>query len=314
MSRFTIKFDIIGYNNYDKIFTFIFFLLVLVIIFEAARNDVRLVGFSSIYEFRSEVDLSFFGRYALSIFVFSVGPMMIALSLFEKRWIFLGISISIYVLGYMFTFQKFVLLAPIIVVSLFFLARFSFFRKPSGLLLFYSFPFVISTLWIWLSLPNSDQVLGVISTRMYAVPGQIFGHYVDYFSTNPHTWYSHITGISWLIEYPYDQPIPLMIKDAYPGGNQNANFWAQDAVAGGGTFAIPVISMIFGFVLIIANSVTRGLHPQFVYPALALTAQRFTDGTLATGLLSGGLILSLLLLAIAPRNRFGQHQQAPDIR
>jgi hypothetical protein len=298
-------------NTYSGTFWFSYIVGALVaicaalIIKEGLASGIHFVGFSDLYELRAELELSGAGRYALSLYVFSIGPMALAMALYHRHVIFAAALTSIYVLGYLFTFQKFILLAPLWIAAIWFSSRFEFFRRPVGLVLIYTFPFFVSFFWIILELPGNEQALGLLPARLYAVPGQIFAHYADFFSTNPHTGFSHISGISSFVEYPYDQPIPLMIRDSYPGGNQNANFWAQDAIAGAGIWAIPFVSLLFGILLFIVNSASSGLDPRFSYTAVSLTAQRFSDGTLATGLLSGGLALTILLLTLAPRDHFG---------
>lgn len=303
-SRLRLNFHYEGGRTFTVLVGLLFVLFAVLSIREGLTSGLQVVGFSDIYALRAELELSGVGRYALSLYVFSIGPMVLAIALFHRHLVLFILAASIYVLGYLFTFQKFVLLAPILVLLIWFSSKYIFFRRPAGLILIYAMPFFIATLWVALDLNGSAQMIGLVSARMYAVPGQIFAHYVDFFDRHPHTLFSHITGVNWFVEYPYDQPIPLMIRDYYPGGNQNANFWAQDAVAGMGIWAIPAVSLIFGIVLVLVNSVSSGLDPRFSSTACSLVAQRFSDGTLATGLLSGGLMLTIFLLALAPRAQY----------
>ena len=212
---------------------------------------------------------------------------------------------------YMLTFQKAVLLAPAWVVAMWCFTGFRMARTPVGIFCFLMAPLVLSGLYVFLGLPGSREILGTIPMRMYAVPGQVFAHYVDFFSRNPHTWFSHVTGLNLFIDYPYPQQLPLLIGDAYPGGNQNANFWAQDAIAGAGLWAIPLVSLAFGLVLVLVNSAASGLDIRFVLTMCTMAAQRFSDGTLATGVLTGGLGLILILLVLAPRNVYGYDRKTP---
>lgn len=305
------NFDIKLRFNGDKYFThilyFVFGLSAFLLLREAAINGVKIVGFSDIYELRADLVLTSMGRYSASLYTFSIGPLMIAYALFMRKPLLVLIALFLYFLIYTFTFQKFTLLSPLWIFAIWYSSKFTVFRRPVGLMLIYITPFLLAAIWCSLNLPGSDQVRGLILVRLYSVPGQVFAHYVDFFSDNPHTYFSHVSGISWFVNYPYDQAIPLVIKEFYPGGNQNANFWAQDAVAGMGIWAIPAVSAIFGVVLTIANTASRGLDPRFAMTAVSLTAQRFTDGTLATGLFSGGLALTLVMLALAPRETFGRH-------
>lgn len=309
IGRFRLKGRMLGSQYFETIVFILFLLCLLPILLQAARSGLRFASFAVIYELRADLNLGTAVRYGMSFFVFSIGPLMIAIGLTQKKPIWVLLSFGTYVLCYMLTFQKSNILAPLWVAGVFYIFQK---LKPSNskILLFLGIPFFFA-LFTELILQDGHLKLvitGIFGTRMYFVPGQVFAHYVDFFEVSPHTFFSHIRGISSFIEYPYLEQLPLVIRNYYPGGNQNANFFAQDAIAGAGIWAMPLVSLLFAFVLVVLNSVTKNLDLRFVMTACTMAAQRFSDGTLATGLVSGGIFILLVLLFLSPRCRYGTKQ------
>lgn len=304
-SRIEIPLRIQGSGCFEYFVYILFAALFCLIAGTAYFQGLQLVGFWESIQLREQLSLPAVSRYALSLYTFSVGPIFIAMMLYRGRRLIILLALVPYLFGYLFTFQKFTLLCPLLIFGMWAGSKYRIMRLPAGQLLLFTAPFIASAVWFSLDLPGRDAVVGLISTRLYTVPGQLFGHYLDFFSIHPNTWFSHVTGINWFIEYPYSNPIPLVLKDSYPGGNQNASFWSSDAIAGAGYLALIPVTIVFATILGVINSVCRGLDPRFTLTACCVIAYNFANGSLATGLLSGGLILTIILLALAPRSRYG---------
>lgn len=267
----------------------------------AVLNGVKLPGFAQIYELRDGLRLNAATGYGMHLYTFAVGPLAIAVALRERSRLLLIAAGAIYVLCYAISFQKTLILAPAVVVAAYAIVTFVKTPRPWMFLFLYAMPLLLALFIAAYSDTWSPYATGYVLHRMYAMPGQIFAHYADFFSYNPHTWFSHVNGVNWFVRYPYDLPLPLLIGDAYPGGNQNASFWTHDGIAGAGLAAIPVLSVVFVMVLAAINTAVRGLDPRFAIPALTMSAQRFSDGSLPTALLSGGLMFLIIMLWLAPR-------------
>lgn len=301
-----------GHRVFHAVTLLLASLFLMQIVLFALRSGLRFPSFTEIYFFRGELSMGTLMRYSVSLYCFAIGPLLAAIAFYHRnvKWIIL--TLGTFVVIYGFTFQKFYALAPLLLIA--FMAVFWKWQRPKTqvLLLLYASPLLLSLIYVGfaeigiVSGAYTNQVVGVFLSRLYAVTGQVFAHYYDFFSYSEHTYFSHVSGISRFVEYPYQLPIPLEIREAYPGGNQNANFWAQDAIAGAGAGAIIPISFLFGLALIAVNSVSRGLDVAFCVIAFSICAQRFSDGTLATGLFSGGMALLIILIALAPRNIFGE--------
>jgi hypothetical protein len=140
--------------------------------------------------------------------------------------------------------------------------------------------------------------------RTFSSPGIAIAQYYEFFSTHPLTLGSHITGLSWLVDYPYDYDIPQTLGYYYYGTlvTANANFWAQDGLASFGVIGLGLVSVIAAFVFWILDSVTRGLSMKFVIPALVGILVSFANVSLFTTLVTGGLGFFILICVFMPRD------------
>lgn len=268
---------------------------------EAARNGVRFAAtLEEKREIRETLQYSVATGYALNIWTYCLGPLWLALLMTAKRYLYLPLAFAPFILAYAVASQTVALVAPIWILSVYaaawmtgsfrYISTLLFMAAPLGLALYLNFAFD----------NNYDTIIGL---RLYSIHGQIFAHYIDFFGSNPNTWFSHIKGLNWLIQYPYDQNIAVLIGQHYPGGNQNANFWTQDGIAGAGIWAIPFVSVVFGCLLIVINATSEGVPVPLVAAATSMAAFRFADGTIATALLTGGLGLLILLMMMMPRDQ-----------
>jgi len=290
------------------------FLIVGALVVQALDSGLRLVSILNVAEARAGLSVSRPALYAIHIWTFAVGPLWITILLYRSKYWNLILVLLPFLLSYLITFQVTTIYAPIWVLAAFFSGNFIHRYGVVGAVLFCSAPIMCLSL-----LPILANIFGYADQRylidvygayfgfrLYGVHGQIFANYVDFFSTHPHTWFSHVTGINKFVRYPYDVDLPVLIGMNYPGGNQNTNFWGQDAVAGAGLWAMPAVSLVFGGILLAVNTVCRGLAAPFVVGAISMAALRFADSTIPTSLVTGGLALLLVLLAFAPRGMFGE--------
>jgi hypothetical protein len=147
--------------------------------------------------------------------------------------------------------------------------------------------------------------VAIVDMRTFSIPGLSIPQYFDFFSSHPLTFGSHVTGINWFINYPYDIDIPRTIGYYYYGQQEltaNATFWSQDGLAAFGTMGIVVVTFFAAFILWLLDSATQGLKIQFVLTALVGTILAFTNTSLFTTLLTGGLGLFLLACVLMPRD------------
>jgi hypothetical protein len=145
--------------------------------------------------------------------------------------------------------------------------------------------------------------LSIVNMRTFSIPGLAIVQYYDFFLIHPWTLGSQITGLNWIVHYPYDYNIPQTLGYYYYGTlvTANANFWAQDGLAGFGVIGLGFTSIIAALVFWILDSVTRGMSMKFLIPALVGIIVSFANVSLFTTLITGGLGFFILACVFMPR-------------
>ena len=74
--------------------------------------------------------------------------------------------------------------------------------------------------------------------RIFCIAPLALVQYYDFFSSNPLTYMSHVTGFNLLIDYPYERDLGKLVgRYQYDGAiNVNAGLWASDGIAAFGLF------------------------------------------------------------------------------
>lgn len=144
--------------------------------------------------------------------------------------------------------------------------------------------------------------VALVHSRIFGIPQLLMAQYLEYFNQHSYTLWSHVRGLDALLGYPYDLDIPRVLGGYYYGPNvgSNAGMWAQDGIAAIGLAGIPVISVVAAAVAWLLDSVAVGHRVSFVIVSLGFIAISFTNTSLATTLLTGGLSLLTLALWFMP--------------
>jgi hypothetical protein len=148
-----------------------------------------------------------------------------------------------------------------------------------------------------------DLFAGLVPFRAFSVPAQLMLEYYDFFASHPHTYLSHVRGISSIIEYPYPVALSEVIAVVYYGAGKgaNASLWAMDGLAGFGLIGIVLVSIMCGVVLWVFDSLAALHDFRLAGVAISYDAMLLTSGSLFTTLLSGGLLFLMLALWLLPR-------------
>lgn len=277
-------------------------------------SNFRLANFVDIYEVRSAMGEAIsatgtrFGLYAQALLSALVLPLIFAVGMYLRRWWVMIIVTA----GYIFLFgiagAKAAALAIIYLPFTYVLLS-----RPPRKIVFY---FIATLSFLLLSGYGSRAVLStkahvqyiaVVHARFLTIPPLTIPQYFDFFQTHQVTHLSHVTGVSWLLRYPFDLDLPYTIG-AYiyraPVG-LNSGFWAGDGLAGFGIWGIPLLSLFCAVVFWLLDSASAGFDPTFIGLGLTYCTVFFGNVSIFTTLVTGGLLLFMLTTLIAPRDERG---------
>jgi hypothetical protein len=151
----------------------------------------------------------------------------------------------------------------------------------------------------------SNLYTGIVPFRAFAVPALEIPQYAFFFERNPQTNLSHVTGISLLVHYPYDNDVAKVIGDYFYGDSDlsaNGGFWAGDGLSGFGMRGIIGMSMLCSAIFWFFDGVAREHDPRFVAVAATFIGFSFGSTSLFTTLLTGGWLLLMAALVLQPKN------------
>jgi hypothetical protein len=142
----------------------------------------------------------------------------------------------------------------------------------------------------------------ILVRRNFFVPANLYFHYIEYFSFNPHDFFAKSFPFSLFKDSYYEANIPEIIGDKYirTGSYANANFLADLYYNCGwiGFFVgFIVMSIYFGLIDLIA----RHKNIMIVVPIASVPVITLMNSGLIVNLIGFGLILIVFLLFLYPQ-------------
>jgi hypothetical protein len=226
-------------------------------------------------------------------------PFLMAMGLARSRLRLLALGTVGELMIYGTAGFKSVLFAIVLVPTLYVIVTRG--RRHLGSVLVWASVLVIglSVVGTWVS--GSLWPLALFVTRLIAVPGQMAAYYFDFFSSHETYLLSH-SFLRLFIASPYDVDPPYLIGAVYlhsPTTDANADLWA-DAMANFGLIGIIPFTVVLGGVLWVLDSVSSGRDLRVITPLLGLVGITLGNGALFTTILTLGVGLTILLIALMP--------------
>jgi hypothetical protein len=267
----------------------------------------QLADFEEIYKVRSsstdivEKSNSWFAGYAQMWLSGFVLPFIFATGVFKRRWGY----VFLVLVGYLYLFgvggSKATILAVVYLPAIYFLIRDG--GKNAAIKIAICLAGVLAAPIMIIFLEGGEGVmelwyLAVVHARTFSIPQLSIGQYYNFFSINPLTYGSHVTGIREFIDYPYDMDVPRVIGYYFYNADlgANVNFWGQDGIASFGLIGIPIVSLVVSVLFWVFDSIASVHDTRFVTLCLGNIALTFANISLFTTLFSGGLILLIVAL------------------
>ena len=153
----------------------------------------------------------------------------------------------------------------------------------------------------------------LFTRRFLITPGVLTSVYVDFFGDNPPAMLGQ-SVLRWWVDYPYDRSIPLEVGQyLQPGGAlaANANLFA-DGFANFGVPGVVGTGVALLLFLRVVDHVSRGLPLAVGAMVMVMPSITLSNTSLPTAMLSHGLLIGALVLALAPRTGWGPPSSAEE--
>lgn len=271
------------------------------------------LDFTEIYELRSATDERWeqgggaFGSYAIYWLGSFSFPFLYSFGRIIRRRSLTLVGLLGPVALYTVLQFKALLFAPILLVTI------DLLLKKKQTLFTTVFTFMLTGLLILCILLNllfpgefADLIIGLVPFRMFSVPAQLMLQYYDFFENHQQTYFSHVRGVSLIMQYPYPYALPEVIAVAYYGVGKgaNASMWAMDGLAGFGLIGIIVVSIICCGLFWVFDCLAALHDTRLTGVAVSYIALLLTSASLFTTFFSGGLLFLMLTLSVLPKQNF----------
>ncbi|MBR0856675.1 hypothetical protein [Bradyrhizobium liaoningense] len=263
-----------------------------------AYYNFKLVGVSSIYEFRNQLAFPKLFQYLLSINGSVLLPFAFA-GFLERRMAWGAIaSLLLLLLLYPITLSKMTLFAPAWLIFIALLA--TFFEARISIIL----SLLLPTLAGLLAVPFIawESYFLVVNFRMMAIPSVALDLYSHYFSSHSPTYFCQIWLIKPFVPCSYHYPLSVVMEETYHLGFFNASLLATEGIASVGPYLSPLAALACALIIGLGNRLSAGLPPRLILTSSAVVVQALLNVPLSTVLLTHGLAILYLLWYVTPRD------------
>jgi hypothetical protein len=240
--------------------------------------------------------------YTISYFSYVANPLLVAVGIWYRKPVVVGLGIMGQLVSYSINAARGPIVAVLVVLCLYYSVR----QKRFSFGNFWAFGFgLIALLGIAVHFSSSPSVENLISwmiMRTFITPGYLTGIYHEFFSTNPQTYFSHVSGLGWLGHNQYESaPLGFIIGDylGFPGNNANANLWA-DGFASLGYIGMVIVTVFAAGVFYLLDCVAMRMKVGFATLIIGAHALSLADTPFFTEFLGGGLAMSILIIYLYP--------------
>jgi hypothetical protein len=236
----------------------------------------------------------------------AINPMLMTVGIVRRQWWLVGLGLVGQLLIYQVTGFKSILFSVVLVPAV--LAMLAIGRRAAGPLVA-----VGAGIVLWASVVATTLIVSpwplALASRLFATPGQVAHQYFDWFATHPTYGLAHsvLRGIT---ATPWTEDPPFVIGTAYFSSGTNANgiIWA-DGFANFGLGGVLAVGVVLALALWIVDIAARGRDLRLTAPVFAIAGLSLANGAVLTTLLTLGMGLAIVLVALLPSERAAH---APD--
>jgi len=255
--------------------------------FKELTKDSRLLAFS-------------FGWMAN---VFTI--VLLTLSVIKKKWIFVGVAFVLQLYLFNLGGNRSIFMLPIFLLFIIFSLK--FFKQYSVLFVLYSLVFMCFGLYFYDFIINDkfSSISSIFVRRNFFVPANLYYHFIEFFEFQPIDYFSKSFPFNLFMESNYDRNVPYIIGDTYirKGTHANGNFLADLY------YNFKWVGFIIGFTFLfiyfrIIDSIVLLKNHLIIVPLAVIPVITLMNSGLIVNLVSFGLILMTILMALYPNQKF----------
>lgn len=260
--------------------------------------DLRALHLDNIYVIRAERQYSGIFGYLIAWETKAVIPMLIGVSLYNRHYFYTVAAIMVQFYMFLFTANKSVLFSIFFMLGIYVLILKCKGKSTCALAIGMGGLNIIGV--VLYNVFNSSFLYSTVSYRLCMVPANISYTYYDFFSKNPKLLFcENFIGRMFGIASPY--PIAASHMLGYNGSNANTGLLG-DAYANGGIIVMALYAFILGMILSFIDRMV-GSRPNArliasLVAILSYTMILLNDVSLTVTLATGGLLLTLVLIAL----------------
>jgi hypothetical protein len=260
----------------------------------------RFVEVGDIYQYRDAIQYPRWLGYAFGIMSTTLLPFAFACFVERRQYLLAVVCLVLLLALYPVTLSKVVLFAPL---WLMFLTVLSIrFEARAAVILSLLLPIGAGLL----SLPASTALFSLANFRMIAIPSMSLDIYSNFFAHHPLTHFCQISLLKPLMDCPYSEPLGAVMQQAYRSGSWNAFLFATEGVASVGLLFAPLVALVAGLLVALANAMSDGLPPRFVILSSGILVQTLINVPFTTAILTHGAGLLVLLWLVTPKESLHQ--------
>lgn len=305
--NYKIQFSKILLNNskmYGYIIILIFCLAVLYVSYK--YTDFRfLITFTDEYTLRTEQRGYTLGLFLQYIYSMSSTVISLAICIFSsrKRYLLVIILFSIQIFNFSIGGHKTYLLLSVVAIVVGCVYH-KFYSKVKDLIIIYGFIGILLMECIENLIFQTFNLTANISRRVFFVPQLLNYYYYDFFSNNEYDYFRQGPLRFFGISSEYDKDIALIIGETYMDEPSNAcNGLFSEAYANMGILGVIILPIFLLLILFIIENIVNGIERNVVIFVAFTCAYIFGSGNISTGLLSNGIIVSILVCELLKSKR-----------
>jgi len=293
----------------SKIIRWIIFITIPIISFMLIYKYLGLhINFSlrNVYEIRSHytgLHIPFAG-YILNWFAKIIGPTLFVIFFVKKKWIPLILVLGLQMLLFSITGHKsYLFIIPFVFAMLWIVKRKNSLNWMTISLIII---ILISSLSYYLI---DDLWLSSLATRRtLLVPAQLSFFYYDFFSNHQFTFLSQHHIFRNFINYPYHLNPPNLIGESYFNRPQMGanNGIVSDGYMNFGFFGMIMWAIVLSFILKLIDNLSRRKNIKITIAVIIIPMLSIISSSLPTVLITHGLLFSLLLLYLLPKENLNK--------